>query len=66
MKFIVDELPYYEEYCPLYTICWRHDCPRDWDKHKVCSDNNPHECLLLVEASKNMNSGMTISNCSDN
>ena len=56
MKFIVDELPYYEEFCPLYTIRWCHDCPRHWDKHKVCSYNNPHECLFLVKASKNMNS----------
>ena len=61
MKFIVDELPYYEEFCPLYTICWHHDCPRHWDKYKVCSDNNPHECLFLVEASKNMNADMTLS-----
>jgi hypothetical protein len=61
MKFIVDELPYYEEFCPLYTICWCHDCPRFWDKDKVCSDNNPHECLFLVEASKSMNAGMTLS-----
>ena len=53
MKFIVDELPYDEEFCPLYTICWHHDCPRHWDKYKVCSDNNPHECLFLVEEGKN-------------
>ena len=61
MKFIVDELPYDEEFCPLYTICWFHDCPRHWDKYKVCSDSNPNECLFLVEASKNMNAGMTLS-----
>ena len=36
------------------------NCPRYWDKHKVCSDNNPHECLFLVEASKNVNAGMTL------
>ena len=37
------------------------NCPQYWGKDKVCSDNNPHECLFLVEASKNMNTGMTIS-----
>ena len=37
------------------------NCSQYWGKNKVCSDNNPHECLFLVEASKNMNSGMTIS-----
>ena len=37
------------------------NCPQYWSKDKVCSDNNPHECLFLVEASKNMNTGMTIS-----
>ena len=65
MKFIVDELPYYEEFCPLYRMCWDnandYKCPRHWDKYKVCSDNNPHECLFLVEAGKNMNAGMTLS-----
>lgn len=52
MKFIVDELPYYSDGCPLITVC--HDshrsiCPRNWDKYKVCSDDNPHECLWLKE-----------------
>ena len=65
MKFIVDELPYYEELCPLYPMCWDnandHKCPRYWGKDKVCSDNNPRKCRFLVEASKNMNAGMTIS-----
>ena len=47
MKFIVDELPYYEELCPFYPMCSdnanSYICPRYWDKEKVCSDNrNPH------------------------
>lgn len=54
MKFIVDQLPYYEEFCPLYMMCGCREgddrCPRYWDKYKVCSDDNPHECCLLVEA----------------
>lgn len=37
------------------------NCPRNWNKDKVCSDNNSHECLFLVETSKSMNAGMTIS-----
>lgn len=53
MKFIVNELPYYEEFCPLYLMCSDnandYKCPRYWDKDKVCSDNNPHECLFLIE-----------------
>ena len=52
MKFIVDELPYYHDECPLMKLCWEADsdnCPRCWDKHKVCSDDNPHECLWLKE-----------------
>lgn len=54
MKFVVDELPYYEELCPFWTMC--HDnvsdnkCPRYWSKYKICSDDNPHECCLLIEA----------------
>ena len=32
MKFIVDKLPYYEEFCPLYPMCWDnandYKCPR--------------------------------------
>lgn len=52
MKFIVNELPYYEEFCPLYAICWDSDCPRYWAKDKVCSDDNPHECQFLIEAGK--------------
>lgn len=61
MKFLVNELPYYNEFCPLSNVCWYTECPRYWDKDKVCSDDNPHECLLLVEVGKSMNSGMTIS-----
>ena len=53
MKFIVDQLPYYGELCPLWTMCSKnakeHECPRYWDKYKVCSDENPHECEHLIE-----------------
>lgn len=54
MKFVVDELPYYEELCPFGEICYnnadRDECPRYWGKYKICSDDNPHECCLLIEA----------------
>lgn len=56
MKFIVDYLPYYGEDCPFYEMCQYSDaeeCPRYWDKYKICSDNNPHECNLLIETSDN-------------
>lgn len=53
MKFVVDQLPYYGEPCPLRTMCSKnvtyHECPRYWDKYKVCSDENPHECGHLIE-----------------
>lgn len=53
MRFIVDELPYYGEYCPLYSMCGDSEndeqCPRYWSKYKVCSDDNPHKCKLLDE-----------------
>jgi hypothetical protein len=53
MKFVVDQLPYYGEPCPFRTMCSKnvakHDCPRYWDKYKVCSDENPHECERLIE-----------------
>ena len=26
-----------------------HECPRYWDKYKVCSDENPHECEHFIE-----------------
>lgn len=58
MKFIVNELPYYEDFCPLYPICWDnandHKYPRYWSKDKVCSDDNPHECLLFIENDKSI------------
>lgn len=53
MKIIVDQLPYYEEVCPFWKMCWYHandeECPRHWDKYKVCSGENPHECHYLRE-----------------
>ena len=53
MKFVVNQLPYYGELCPLWTMCSKnakeHECPRYWDKYKVCSDENPHECEHLIE-----------------
>lgn len=53
MKFIVDQLPYYEELCPLWRACrycTDHDkCPQYWSKYKICSDENPHECNYLIE-----------------
>ena len=53
MKFLVDELPYYEDFCPFAenycTDAHLIECPRHWNKYKVCSDDNPHECLLLIE-----------------
>jgi hypothetical protein len=57
MKFLVDTLPYYGENCPFSkyfnrdTFCYGSviTCPRYWDKHKICSDENPHECELLKE-----------------
>lgn len=53
MKFIVDQLPYYEELCPFWTMCRYHAddavCPRFWDKYKVTSDENTHECQFLIE-----------------
>lgn len=56
MKFIVDQLPYYEELCPLWMACSKNvnkdECPRYWDKYKVCSDENPHECKHLIEKDK--------------
>lgn len=53
MKFLVDELPYYHSDCPFYDNCPDRDsddCPREFDKYKVCDDNeNPHECYYLKE-----------------
>lgn len=56
MKFVVNQLPYYGELCPLWTMCSKnakgHERPRYWDKYKVCSDENPHECERLIETEK--------------
>lgn len=45
MKFVVNQLPYYGELCPLWTMCSKnakeYECPRYWDKYKVCSDEKP-------------------------
>lgn len=56
MKFLVDELPYYEDYCPFASRekCYATitgECPRHWDKYKITSYENPHECELLKEIS---------------
>ena len=36
MKFLVDSMPYYEEYCPFHELCVAckalGECPRFWDK----------------------------------
>ena len=56
MKFLVDELPYYNEDCYFSQICCKafsKDCPKIWDKYKVCSSKNPHECELLKELGNN-------------
>lgn len=54
MKFVVDELPYYEELCPFWEICYDNasndKCPQHWSKYKIYSDDNPHECRFLIEA----------------
>lgn len=49
MKFLVDSLPYYQEYCPFWCYCSDKDCPTMWAKEKVCSEDNPHECEWLRE-----------------
>lgn len=53
MKFLVDQLPYYEETCPFWMMCCHNAseeaCPRYWSKYKVTSDENPHECEFLIE-----------------
>ena len=52
-KFIVDELPYYGDLCFLDNIgLCNHlieECPKYWDKEKIRSDDNPHECIWLKE-----------------
>ena len=59
MKLLVDELPYYNDECLFMdSICYTYGkgnkCPRNWDKYKVCSDNNPRECVLLKEFNKDI------------
>lgn len=53
MKLIVDQLPYYGEFCPMHNHCYSslnpNKCPTLWSKYKVCSSDNPHECEHLIE-----------------
>lgn len=56
MRFIVDSLPYYREYCVIGG-CGRCEdsnnfqtCPRFWTKEQVKSRNNLGECRYLKEA----------------
>lgn len=53
MKFLVDSLPYYNEFCPFwdagYCNSTDENCPKTWNKEKVCSESNPHECGWLRE-----------------
>ena len=52
-KFIIDELPYYGHLCLIdyMGLCdySADECPRYWSKYKVCSNDNPHECIWLKE-----------------
>lgn len=57
MKFLVDNLPYYNEDCPFmdgacYTFGKGNTCPRNWSTPKIYSENNPRECVLLKEFNK--------------
>lgn len=55
VKIVVDDLPYYGKRCPFITACsdsFSNRCPRFWGKDEICSDDNPHECLFLVEKEK--------------
>lgn len=50
MKFLVDKLPFYGEYCPFYENCLNNDtsnCPRCWDKYDI--EDREHECCWLKE-----------------
>lgn len=52
MRFLVENLPYYNNYCPFMDDCLEKDgvyCPRAWGKEFVCSDENPHCCCRLRE-----------------
>lgn len=57
MKFLVDELPYYNDDCPFEVVCFASDnrsrCPRHWSKEEICSEDNPHECCMLKEIVEN-------------
>lgn len=51
MRFLVDELPYYEDSCPFEEVCgvsWS-DCPKYWGKDFINSEDNPHCCDYLCE-----------------
>ena len=50
MKFLVDKLPFYGEYCPFYQNCNDSDCPRGWDKYDI--EDREHECSWLKEVEK--------------
>lgn len=52
MRFLVDELPYYKDFCPFENICWKSNtkgCPEFWNKDFINSENNPHCCAFLTE-----------------
>lgn len=52
MQFLVNCLPYYGEDCPFESICHSangEDCPKTWNKYKICSERNPRECEHLKE-----------------
>lgn len=46
MKFVVNQLPYYGELCPLWTMCSKNA------KEHECPSENPHECEHLIETEK--------------
>lgn len=48
-EFTLDDFSY-EQMCSKNAK--EHECPRYWDKYKVCSDENPHECEHLIETEK--------------
>lgn len=64
IKFVVNQLPYYGELCPLWTMCSKnakeHECPRYWDKYKVCSElrqRNSNKCSCTKKTPPIMKGG---------